>query len=147
MPRSRMTTGVKVALGCAILLAAGVGLCVVFVGVLYFGRATEQARTRTEAPADTVTAAELCADYESNEVSADDRYRRQVLHVSGMIATIEAGPTGAYAMLACPRGSVQAHFQERGAVGGLHKGERAELICIGSGELLGMVQLRECRRP
>lgn len=92
-----------------------------------------------------VTAKQLYADYEANEVNADDKYKGKVLHVSGTISTIGKDVLDTpYVEFAGDSGlGVQCMFDDAGALGSLKKGQQLAVRCKGDGKL-GNVILRGC---
>lgn len=93
-----------------------------------------------------VTAKKLYADYEANEVSADDAYKGKVLRVSGTIAKIGKDILDdPYVALSAGDDifEVQCMFADKGALGSLKKGQKLTLRCKGDGKM-GNVILRGC---
>ncbi|MEO6776140.1 MAG: hypothetical protein ABI467_24505 [Kofleriaceae bacterium] len=86
-----------------------------------------------------VTAKQLFADYQANEVRADDRYKGKLLRVSGRVAKIAKDITGdPYVGLATANEFeiVQAVFDDNSGLAALVKGMPLALRCQGAGDQL-----------
>jgi len=98
------------------------------------------------APID-VTAKQLFADYEENEISADTKYKGKTLRVSGRVEKIGKDILDEpYVELA---GSsewtgVHASFKNEGALGSLKKGQQLTVRCRGNGSSIGSPLLDDC---
>lgn len=99
----------------------------------------------SDAPTVEVTAKQLFADYEANEVSADDKYKGKVLRVTGKISTIgkDVLDTPYIQFAANEVFGVQCMFDGTGALGSLKRGQKLTVRCKGDGKL-GNVILRGC---
>lgn len=99
----------------------------------------------SNAPVVDVTARKLFADYEANEVSADEMYKGKVLRVSGTISKIgkDVLDTPYVELSASDVFGVQCMFDDTGALGSLKRGKKLTLRCKGDGKL-GNVILRGC---
>lgn len=100
----------------------------------------------SNAPVVDVTARKLYADYDANEVSADDKYKGKILRVSGTIMTIGKDVMDApYVELGVGDDvlGVQCMFDDTGALGSLRKGQKLTVRCKGDGKM-GNVILRGC---
>lgn len=101
-------------------------------------------------PAVTVTAEQLRKDYEANEVSADDRYRKQALLVTGRVDSIKKDFSDhPYVVLATSNRfeGVHARFARgtaEAALGTLSRGDKVTLRCIGDNVMMGSPQLKGC---
>ncbi len=96
-----------------------------------------------------VTADELFADYESNEVAADMKYKGKMLDITGKVDSITSGMgdkaqvnlvTSNQFQSATGRGDKD--FTAKAAT--LKKGETVRMICKGDGEVIGSPQLKDC---
>jgi len=97
-------------------------------------------------PVVDVSAKQLYADYEANEVSADDKYKGKVLRVSGTVLSIGKDvldtPYVEFATGDTVLG-VQCMFDEPGVLGSLKKGQKLTVRGKGDGKM-GNVLLRGC---
>ncbi len=101
-----------------------------------------------ELPVIDVTAKELSAAYDANEVSADASFKGRKLKVSGTVMGIDKdftdniivklGPTSNMFM------SVFAYGMTPSRAGSLSKGQKLTLTCVGDGKMIGSPILREC---
>jgi hypothetical protein len=96
-----------------------------------------------------VAAGTLFADYQANEVSADDKYKGKTLLVSGAVADIRKGPLGGITVglsTSNPILSVDASLadSEASKAGKLSKGDSVKLLCKGMGMVVGRPQLDDC---
>lgn len=96
-----------------------------------------------------VTAKQLFADYEANEVSADDKYRGKPLLVTGVIKKIskDAFDKPYVQLLAGDRygiNDVWARFTDESALGKLKKGQKLVVRCTGKGMTLTTPALVDC---
>lgn len=112
------------------------------------GKTGPERCTRYEKPEIRVTASQLLAGYNENEVAADNVFRGRAIEISGTIESIDkdafdnvivhlAG--GAYQ-------SVYARLQktERLAAAKLSPGDGQTMICRGEGKVMGAPVLVEC---
>jgi hypothetical protein len=99
----------------------------------------------SNAPVVDVSARKLFADYDANEVSADDKYKGKVLRVSGTIGTIGKDITDTPYVEFSGDGvmGVQCMFDDTGVLGSLKKGQKLTVRCKGDGKM-GNVILRGC---
>lgn len=142
--------------GCGFWI--GIGLAVI-VGLAVLGAIADPAprgdssaadpEVVAAAPALEVSAAELAAAYQANEVAAQQQYGGQVLVVTGTVQAIELDfmdepvvrlDTGE------PFGWVSAYFgaEHTGATAQLSRGQEVRLRCAGVREVVGMAQLDDC---
>lgn len=106
---------------------------------------TGNSATASGPPVD-VTAVQLFADYDANEVSADALYKDKVLRVSGTITKIGKDVLDTpYVELATSNDymGVQCMFDEAGVLGALKKGAKLTVRCKMDSKL-GNVILRGC---
>jgi hypothetical protein len=100
----------------------------------------------------SVTAKELFAAYEANEVSADERYKLKKLLVSGTVSSIDKGGLTGEAILlklATPNEfmpvTASMEDEEKAKAGKLAKGEQVRLFCTGGAmKVIGFIQLSDC---
>lgn len=99
----------------------------------------------SNAPAVDVTPKQLFADYEENEVSADDKYKGKILRVSGTVAKIgkDVLDTPYIEFAASSVFGVQCMFDDTAALTSLKKGQKLTVRCKGDGKF-GNVILRGC---
>jgi hypothetical protein len=110
--------------------------------------ATKEVAASVEAngPAVDVSARQLFADYEANEVSADDKYKGKVLRISGTITKIGKDVLDTpYVGLSVGDDvfEVQCMFDDGAAVSSLKKGQKLTVRCKGDGKM-GNVIVRGC---
>lgn len=92
----------------------------------------------------------LVADYDANEVAADEKYKGKTLCVTGTIQEIgKDGFQNVFLSLSGGRGtfnSVHAFLSEEAArtAGKLVKGKPITLVCTGMGKVVGSPVLRDC---
>lgn len=98
-----------------------------------------------------ISARELFAKYEANEVAADRNFKGQALRVTGTVKSIDSGlGDGATVNLSAGDeygfNNVMADgdesFDDQAAQ--LSKGQNITLNCVGGGEIVGSPVLREC---
>lgn len=117
---------------------------------------TTQSDAVTEAPAASeevaeVTAEELWAAYDKNELAGDQAYKDKTIVVTGVLDSIESG-LGDTPYLTLRAGdeynfnTPQAHFDksETDSLVTLSKGESVTLRCKGDGEIMGSPMLSNC---
>ncbi|SOD53643.1 tRNA_anti-like [Pseudoxanthomonas wuyuanensis] len=95
-----------------------------------------------------ITAAKLFADYEANEVAADDKYKGNQLAVSGTVAGISKDFTDeAYVEIRTPNdfASIHARGLDPSVAAGLSKGQQIAVVCVGGGLMLSSPILNECQ--
>lgn len=99
-------------------------------------------------PAMAITADELYAAYDSNEVAADQRFKGRLVQVSGVVESVDSGisdePIVSLAAGDYGIGSVYAYGLESNVAATLSKGQGVSLSCTANGELLGTPALRDC---
>ncbi|MBD9478531.1 hypothetical protein IB225_05990 [Pseudoxanthomonas sp. PXM02] len=166
-----MARGKTVAGLIPLLASIIVSPIVYFVGLAVLGAAAvsgdayqdykeraEAASTQQEAPQSSaaldlkpvameVTAADLFAAYDANEVSADDKYKGRQLAVTGTVAGINKDITDSvYVEIATPNefSTIHARGIEPAVAAGLTKGSQITVVCEGGGLLIGSPQLDEC---
>lgn len=106
---------------------------------------------RTTAPRQTigVAAEQLYADYQANEVRADERYKGKRLLVGGKVQSIDKSAFGDIVIkLATPSAMRWVHAtmkdSERPSASRLSKGDAVTVLCLGFGMALGSPILDEC---
>lgn len=112
-----------------------------------------EATTQAAAPEEVVevTAEELWATYDKNELAGDKAYKDKALVVTGVLDSIESG-LGDTPYLTLKAGdeynfnTPQAHFDksETDSLVSLSKGESVTLACTGDGEVMGSPMLSGC---
>ena len=101
----------------------------------------------TDGAAIEVSASQLQSDYAANELRADNMYRGQVLHVTGIVTKIGKNIVDdPYINLATKNGSADVHakFQSEGNLAQLSIGQRVAVRCIGANVFAGSPILRSC---
>lgn len=100
------------------------------------------------APPVAVTADQLRREYETNEVSADERYRGRVLVVTGIVKSVKKDILSEepYVELSAGFMSVDARFdpEDGGVLGRFLRGDKIIVRCIGNGQAILSPQLRAC---
>ncbi len=107
------------------------------------------ATAAAEAPALSVSARDLWAAYDANEVAADNSYKGRRLAVTGMVASIDKDVFGDIVVkLSTGKmfNDVHATMQksEAGAAAGLSKSARVTVVCEGNGMIIGSPILADC---
>ena len=148
----------KKKMGC--LAWIGLGLLALFVIGMFAtpkddkGQASTAASSATTAatpaaPAIAVTANELFAAYQANEVSADQLYKDKKLAVSGTVQEIKKDFTDSiYVVLKTPNPFMGVHAslddKHQGVAASLQKGQKVAWTCTGAGMVVGSPMLRKC---
>jgi hypothetical protein len=94
----------------------------------------------------TVSARKLYKEYNANEIAADEKYKGQIIQVSGIIRDIGNDiMDNAYVTLIGDQyfGDIQCYFNEKSIVAGLSKGKRITVIGSCSGLMMN-VQINNC---
>ena len=94
----------------------------------------------------TVSARKLYKEYNDNEIAADEKYKGQIIQVSGIIRDIgNVIMDNAYVTLIGDQyfGDIQCYFNEKSIVAGLSKGKRITVIGSCSGLMMN-VQINNC---
>ena len=114
---------------------------------------TTESAVQAEVPEEVieVTAEELWAAYDKNELAGDKAYKDKTLIVTGVLNSIESG-LGDTPYLTLKAGdeynfnTPQAHFNksETDSLIALSKGENVTLKCTGNGEVMGSPMLSDC---
>lgn len=96
-----------------------------------------------------LTAQQLYQAYKTNEVSADEQYRRRVLIVSGVVDAIKKDFSDEPYLELRVAGDfdhVDARFPESrtASLSGLRPGAKVTVRCIGNNVVLGSPQLKDC---
>jgi hypothetical protein len=140
------------------------GVCILvvlaFVGIAAFSIANKnesQNQTPTSidnsdaaaVPALSVSAPKLFADYQANEVQADNIYKGKRLAVRGMVMEIRKDFMNSIVLALGSTNEfmpVDAHLEEdeSSKAAALHKWDVVNLICDGDGMVVGSPQLRNC---
>lgn len=93
-----------------------------------------------------VTAKQLFADYDANELGADEKYKGKTLRISGTVSSIGKDITGtAYVQFAIgdPVYGVQCMFNDASGLSSLKKGQQLVVRCKEPGKM-GNVVLSDC---
>ncbi len=145
-PTGGLTLPVKVALG--VIALVGIGQL-----VATFGGSSSRSPGPTPPPtrevAVAVSSEQLFADYHDNEVAADSKYKGHVLHLTGFVDSINKDFLDkTYLML---NGTdmymgvrAQLKSSEVARAAGLSKGEAVQLVCKGTGMVIGAPTADEC---
>lgn len=99
-------------------------------------------------PPISVTARQLYADYDANEVSADAKYRGKAIEVTGIITKIGKDALDQPFVELAARNefdSVLASFDSEEAVVSLKKGYKLIALCRGAGMTLGSPIVNGCQ--
>jgi hypothetical protein len=120
---------------------------------------TAPSETANDAPAAPeevieITAEELWATYDKNELAGDQAYKDKTLVITGVVDSIESG-LGDTPYLTLRAGDEynfskpQAHFDktETDSLVTLSKGDNITLKCKGNGEIMGSPMLSDCTMP
>lgn len=93
-----------------------------------------------------VTAAELAAAYDENEVKADEKYKGHKVEVTGVVSGIDSsiGDEPVVRLAGKSFDSVMAHDVPKRDAANLKKGESVTLVCKADGEVIGSPVLRNC---
>lgn len=100
-----------------------------------------------QAPAKSVTARKLFADYQANEVSADNAYKGKALAVTGTVDSINKDITDdVYVSLSTSNEfmSVHARGLPKDVAAGLAKGQQITVVCKGAGMIMSSPMLDDC---
>ena len=94
----------------------------------------------------TVSARKLYKEYNANEIAADEKYKGQIIQVTGIIRDIGNDiMDNAYVTLIGDQyfGDIQCYFDEKSIVAGLSKGKKITVIGNCSGLMMN-VQVNNC---
>lgn len=97
-----------------------------------------------------LTAAQLYADYDANEVAADQKYKGKVLRVSGAVESVDKDIADRIVIhLKSPNSfsSVHAYLEKQyeNDAASLKKEQQITVVCKGNGKLVGSPLLKECQ--
>lgn len=103
-------------------------------------------------PAVSVTASKLFSDYDSNEVSADMKYKGKLLSVSGTVQSIDKDAFDHIVIHLRSSNEfmpVLAYLDSshEALAASLSKGQKVSWTCEGSGRLIGSPILKDCAPP
>jgi hypothetical protein len=114
--------------------------------------AVEAASTSESAPpapaAIQISARDLFAAYDANEVAADGQYKGKQLEVTGAVESINKDFTdGVYVALEGGEmfDTLQAHDLDAQQAAALSKGQNVTLLCEGNGMVMGSPMLKDCK--
>lgn len=139
--------------GLLSLITLGIGV-IVFIGLWRAcesgGPSVSESDVASTAPAVSVSAAQLAADYQANEVAADEKYKQRIIEVSGAVDTIGKDITDTiyvtmqtgeeYAIVKPQLFFSDQHKDEAAA---LRKGESLTVKCRCDGKFMNVL-LRDC---
>lgn len=96
-----------------------------------------------------VSADQIRRDYQSNEVTADDRYRGKIIDVTGIVKAVKKSVLGdPYVALSTSNmfESTDARFSAEDAtvLRSFLRGDKVILRCVGNGVALGSPQIEDC---
>ncbi|TCD47131.1 hypothetical protein [Chlorobium sp. N1] len=97
-----------------------------------------------------VLASEVSAEYDKNEVSADQKYFKKSLLVTGRVLSVNSGlGNKPYVVLRASNQLLgpQIHFEKKNnisRIASLEKGERASFVCVAGGAIVGTPMFEEC---
>jgi hypothetical protein len=128
------------------LLLLGVIVVVAF-GVVGAQKKKEQERAEvTTAEAIDISARELQADYDANEVAADERYKNKILRITGTIESINKDILDdPYVVLRTGDfKGVHCHFNSSDGLQSLRKGKQIAVRCRADGYIIGSPVAKDC---
>lgn len=142
----RRFLGAVFAIGCVLIL---IRMCAGVSTPTDLSGGTERAASAGSTPAVSISAGQLHAEYQSNEVLADSKYKGAILEVSGIVASINKDLFDhAYLELATSNEfeGVQAHLEdsEQAAASRLMRGAIVTVRCRGGGMVVGSPMLEHC---
>lgn len=111
------------------------------------GTSAPASASETAPPAIAVDASKLFADYQANEVAADQAYKGQQLTVTGTVAGINKNFTDdIYVEIGTSNEFMSIHAQGIPAniAAGLQKGQKITVQCEGAGLMVGSPILSDC---
>ena len=103
--------------------------------------------TIQQEPAISITAKELIAEYDENEIVADEKYKNKNLKITGTITSIGSGINDPYIVLRDGESylSVQCYFDKnQSKLTELKKGDQITIKGIGKGKILN-VNVGKCK--
>ncbi len=114
------------------------------------GNVIEKEVSIDDAIALRVTADRLCADYESNEVKADAKYKDSKLEITGKVDSISSDfSDNAVVNLKCGGEysftSVSCSFSNNSEAAELSKGDNITVIGVSTGEIIGSPTVKNCK--
>lgn len=107
------------------------------------------AQAIVEQPAIAITAARLYAEYDANEIAADQQFKGKRLEVTGSVGSINSDIADNPVVTLSVNdqfgfGSVDVRGVAADVAAGLHQGQILTFICLSDGEIAGDPQLSEC---
>ncbi|AYN26711.1 hypothetical protein D8682_06740 [Buttiauxella sp. 3AFRM03] len=95
-----------------------------------------------------VTPEQIFADYASNELAADEKYKGESLAIEGVVNAVKSGVNGKPYVVLKVAGFNKPYLQfvdtETDKLMNIKKGEKIAARCIGYGQVMGGPQLKEC---
>lgn len=136
------TSAATILLAVIIVVA---GFCILPNIIDGFNKAKVEDAIQQE-PAISITASELIAAYDENEVAADGKYKNKNLEVTGTIASIGSGINDPYIVLRDGDSyiGIQCYFENQSGLANLKKGDQITIKGIGKGKLLN-VNVEKCK--
>ena len=123
------------------------GLALLFFIVIAFGSVDEAPKITAETTASVeITAAQLYQEYQANEIAADEKYKDQIIQVSGRIRDIgnDLMDNPYITLVGDPYfGDVQCYFSEKSIVASLSKGQQITVMGICDGLMMNVL-LNDC---
>lgn len=155
---NQVSTQAKACPKCGAPRAAGLSVgkvvLLVIVALIVFGAVGASAKHDKEKKAVAegtnavdVSSDRLQADYEANEVSADNLYRGKVLRVTGAVQAVKKDIADKPYVVLWTKNEfmgVHANFQDENGLSGISVGQHITLRCIGDNVILGSPLLRDC---
>lgn len=121
---------------------------VFFMNILS-GIVSNSDNSSSRSPAYKISARQLYAEYEQNEVGADNKYRNRIVDITGTVDDISRTIIGDQISVILDRhgiiGSVQCYFPETeaGQIGQLSRGSRVTVRGVVTGKMMA-VQVEDC---
>lgn len=137
-------TGIGRKIGAGVL---GLFIFLVVMGAIAGKRAPGTSAAKTSELPVSVSAQKLAADYNANEVSADELYRDKMLRVSGVVDSIKKDITDdPYVVLRTDNRfmGVHANFEDTAGLSALSAGQKITVRCIGNNVIMGSPILKDC---
>jgi len=118
-------------------------IALLFFIFIAFGSIDESPKVTAETqPSITVTANVLYQEYQANEIAADEKYKDQIIQVSGRIRDIGNDlMDNPYITLVGNQyfGDVQCYFTKKSAVASLSKGQQLTVIGVCDGLMMNVL--------
>jgi hypothetical protein len=100
-------------------------------------------------PSYALSVTELCTVYNSNEVSADNKYKNHIVELTGKVENISKGPLDGIYVKIGEKGvfnSITCSFDSKqsDSISVLTPGQKVTVVGRVAGKIVGTVHLREC---